>query len=252
VLFRSAWILPYLEQSAAYEKFSLFDPYETQPEAARFLVVNTFLCPSRRDASQAIAQDTETRVTLPCGCGGGEMIAVQGGAVGDYAGNHGDFTGGSTGAESDYWRGGNGTGVLISSRGQCDSGQVVTWIDRVRPADIRDGLSNTALAGEMHVPIDRLAQPPENGAVFNGEDIVAFARIGGPGVPLAKGPRDLAYTAARAPITNPNPASFIPVRGFGSWHPGICHFVLADGSVRGVHNTIDTISLGQLTHRSNP
>lgn len=62
----------------------------------------------------------------------------------------------------------------------------------------------------MRVPAGRLAQVPENGPIYNGRDLVAFARIGGPSVPLSHGPDD---TAAGS-------------MGFGSWHPGIFPFVL--------------------------
>jgi hypothetical protein len=38
---------------------------------------------------------------------------------------------------------------------------------------------------------------------------------------------------------------------FGSWHPGICHFVLVDGSVRGLSNATDTRLLGNLANRGD-
>lgn len=231
-----ARILPYVEQSASAKKWNLTASYSQQPVEVTHFVVPTYLCPSRHDPSNAIVPDVSEKIVMTCGCGGGQTIERRGGAVGDYAGNHGDFTGGSTGSPQDYWQGGNGTGVLISSRGLCKQGEPRGWIDKIRPKDILDGLSNTVLAGELHVPLDRLSQPPENGAMYNGEDLVAFARIGGPGIPLARSPRD----------------TTIPIRGFGSWHPGVCHFVFADGSTRGVASTIDTKTLGQFTNRANP
>lgn len=230
-----ARILPFIEQREAARQWDLLKPYSEQTSDAAYNVVSTFLCPSRRDASNARVPDTEEVLTLPCGCSGG-IIQVRGGAVGDYAGNHGDFTGGSTGSPQDYWQGGNGTGILISSRGLCKLGELHGWIDKIRPQDVVDGLSNTALAGEMHIPMGRLSQAPENGAMYNGEDLVAFARIGGPGIPLARDPRD----------------TIIPIRGFGSWHPGVCHFTFADGSTKSLSNQIDTVTLGQFTNRANP
>jgi hypothetical protein len=98
------------------------------------------------------------------------------------------------------------------------------WIDKVRHKDLLDGASKTFLVGEMHVPIGRVAQVPENGPIYNGLDLPAFARIGGPGVPLARGPND----------------TDVPIIGFGSWHSGTCPFVLADGSVQLVDNYTDT------------
>ena len=75
---------------------------------------------------------------------------------------------------------------------------------------------------------------PFNGAIFNGEDLAAFARVGGPGVPIL-GPKDEPGT----------------ILGFGSWHPGVCNFVRADGSSDSVSANIDTMTLGQLTNRSD-
>jgi hypothetical protein len=38
------------------------------------------------------------------------------GALSDYAGNHGDLTPGAVGKPTDFYFGGNGTGVIISVR----------------------------------------------------------------------------------------------------------------------------------------
>jgi hypothetical protein len=162
-----------------------------------------------------------------------ETIQLSGGAVGDYGGNHGDYTGAAEGGESDYYLGGNGTGVIISSRPLCRNALPAGWIDKVRHKDLLDGASKTFLAGEMHIPLGRLAQVPENGPIYNGLDLPAFARIGGPGVPLARGSDDMD----------------IPVIGFGSWHPGVCPFVLADGSVQLVDNFTDTEVLRSFCRR---
>lgn len=101
-------------------------------------------------------------------------------------------------------------------------------------ASISDGSSNTFLAGELHIPRDQINKQPYNGAIFNGEDVAAYSRVGGPGVPLLP----------------PNMESG-PVFGFGSWHPGVCNFVMADGSTHAVALTLDTILLGDLCHRSD-
>jgi hypothetical protein len=36
---------------------------------------------------------------------------------------------------------------------------------------------------------------------------------------------------------------------FGSWHPGVCQFVMGDGAVRVIRNEIDLTTLGYLAHR---
>lgn len=233
-----ARILPYIEQSAASSKWDVYGRFEDHDAALREFAPEIYRCPSRRagTADSVIPSQTiERYVTYPCGCGGTEVVDLVGGAVGDYAGNHGDFTGGSYGMLTDYFRGGNGTGVIISGRPVCRFDRPADWADKIRHRHLVDGASNTFVAGEMHVPIDRLAQVPENGPLYNGKDLTAFARIGGPSVPLARGPEDTVSGSM----------------GFGSWHPGICPFVFADGSVRAIENLIDTVVLRAFTHRSD-
>jgi len=231
-----ARILPYVEEASAAERWDLYKGFTDHPEAVRQYAPSIYLCPSRRAMEEAIVPpiDTEVTVYLPCGCGGSELIQAASGVAGDYGGNHGDFTGQSWGLKA-YWRGGNGTGVIISSRPVCREGQPAGWRDKVRHKDLIDGASKTALAGEMHVPQSRLAQPPENGPLYNGKDLPAFARIGGAGVGLARGPLD----------------DTLEVIGFGSWHPGVCPFVMADGSIRLAGTDISTEVLQSMCRRDD-
>lgn len=238
-------ILPFLEEASEYEQWRIYERFESHPRTVREFVPAVYVCPTRRNVQEAVIESgtVEQVVTYPCGCGGMVFIDLIGGAVGDYAGNHGDFTGGSKGDVTDYWLGGNGTGVLISSRAICRYPRSFSkvppvpagWIDKIRHKDVLDGVSKTFLAGEMHVPFGRLAEVPENGPIYNGMDLPAFARIGGPGIGLAHGPSDLS----------------IPIIGFGSWHPGVCPFVRADGSVQSVENTLDTQVLRQNCNRED-
>lgn len=243
-----ARLLDYMENSPAADQWDFNASYESHGADLREFAPEVYLCPSRRSQTEAIIAggESEQYVTYPCGCLGFEVVKKTSGIAGDYAGNHGDFTGGSYGVETDYWRGGNGTGVIISSRPRCVtpggrdaegwSPPVVDGFrDKVRMKDITHGTSHTFLAGEMHVPEGRLAQVPENGPLYNGKDLTAFARIAGPSVPLARGPNDT--TAG--------------VLGFGSWHPQVCSFVFVDGSVRSLDVQTDTLVLQQLSRRSD-
>jgi prepilin-type N-terminal cleavage/methylation domain-containing protein len=230
-------ILPFLEETAQAARWSVNGQYEDHPDDVREFIPSVYVCPTRRSVNEAkIASASITRmVTYPCGCGGNETIELVGGAVGDYGGNHGDYTGGSYGDENDYWRGGNGTGVIVSSRPLCREDGPAGWIDKVRYKNLIDGASKTFLAGEMHIPFGRLAEVPENGPIYNGSDLPAFARIGGPGIPIANGPED----------------TTVPIIGFGSWHPGVCPFVFADGSVQVVEDQVDTVVLQSYCRRSD-
>lgn len=228
-------ILPFLEQRALYEKWNLSASYEDHDDEVISKALEIFLCPSRHSLTNANVptEVKELYVRAPCGCGGLASIKIVGGATGDYAGNHGDLSPGSTGSANDYYYGGNGTGVLISSQAEEVARRKLNWIDRINFASITDGSSNTTLAGELHVIPENLNQIPFNGPIYNGEDLAAFTRIGGPGVPILSG-RQKSETG---------------VLGFGSWHPGLCNFVFADGSTRFVANDIDTVSLGNLCNR---
>ncbi len=146
-------ILPFLEQEPMSRQWNLTVPYRNHSNEVRATVVKTYLCPSRRGTDNAVSQPTiGPPIVLPCGCEFPGQPVV-GGAVADYAGNMGDMSPGTVGLPTDFYWGGNGTGVLISSRG-VNGGQSPGWIDRVRMADITDGSSNTFLFGESHVPRD--------------------------------------------------------------------------------------------------
>ncbi len=230
-------ILPFLEQQAFYRQWDLSKSYTDHAEETVTTAIGSFVCPSRRstDGARAPTSRTQVLVTSPCGCGGWVEIDVVGGATGDYAGNHGDLSPGSTGSASDYYYGGNGTGVIISSQARQNGNASLKWVDRISYVSITDGSSQTALAGELHVTPKNLNKTPFNGPIYNGEDLAAFARIGGPGVPIRSSSDD--------PTTS--------ILGFGSWHPGTCNFVYADGSTKALNNGIDTVTLGQICNRSD-
>ncbi|MEL7496015.1 MAG: DUF1559 domain-containing protein [Planctomycetota bacterium] len=233
-------ILPFVEQQPFYEQWDLSKPYDEHDNEVISRALELYFCPSRRTLDTAKAPDVNQSVAVsaPCGCGGIFQITVIGGATGDYAGNHGDLSPGSVGADTDYYFGGNGTGVIISSQAITQSNSLtprLDWIDRITHGAISDGTSNTVLAGELHVTAENLNVIPFNGPIFNGEDLAAFSRIGGPGVPIL-GPKEESPTG---------------VLGFGSWHPQVCNFVYADGSTHSVQTTIDTVTLGKLCNRAD-
>ncbi len=237
-------IMPFLENVSRESNWDYAEPYANHPQDVREGVLPVYVCPSRRSASNAVgegllAATATTIVTLPCGCGvpvttsGSTLVR---GAVGDYGGNHGDLSPGSFGLPTDFYYGGNGTGVIISSRPKCKSGVPVDWIDKISHRNVTDGLSNTILAGEMHVPIGRLGGSPEDAFIFNGDYVFNFSRVGGPTVPIVSDKR--AFTGNG-------------LVSWGSWHPGACHFALADGSVRSFAPSLDTEILGRLCNRAD-
>lgn len=228
-------ILPHLEQSALYNSWDVYKPFGAQSIDVRRTVVQAFLCPERHGGTSPIAPDSSVEITFPCGCGGGVQY-IPGGAVVDYVGNHGDPSPGAIGLSTDFYWGGRGTGVIISSRPKLKGSDVVPgWEDKVAIRDINDGTSNTVMVGEPFIPDGEMTKSPYNGPAYFGRHFQNFTRIGGPGVPLAHNSTDQRGT----------------LYSFGSAHTGVVQFALADGSVRGISTSISSSVLGDLCNRSD-
>ena len=227
-------IMPFMEQENLYRKFDVFDSFEIAPKEVRQQPLNYLVCPTRRSLDMAVGETTFVDERLPCGCGG-TSSRVPAGALGDYAANHGDVSSGAIGESTDFYYGGNGTGSIISVRPLCNGGWAYDWVDKLKLANLFDGTSNTFLVGEKHIAPDAFAVPPADGPIYSGLEFSAIARAGGPGVPIVRN------------RFQPSAVTF----QFGSWHPQICNFAMADGSVQAISNMIDTITLGRLCHRAD-
>ena len=99
----------------------------------------------------------------------------------------------------------------------------------IRFEAITDGLSNTLLAGEKHVPLRHFGEGGLDSSLYNGQHYLSATRPAGPNAPLATRQTQSTWS-------------------FGSYHPGVCQFVLGDGSVRGIPVTIDPKILGLLAN----
>jgi hypothetical protein len=229
-------ILPYLEQANFANRWEMTLTYSDHPDEVRQLAVPAFFCPSR-GGSHRISVGIANQATLPCGC----IIPatpIPAGACSDYAGNLGDLSPGSTGLWTDFYWGGNGTGIIIASRSAGIPGRLsADWRDKLRIESIQDGTSNTILIGEAHVRPDQLSRVPENGPAYDGARFQFSARVGGIGMPLAQHPRDDVLG--------------VPEYAFGSWHMGVTQFAFADGRVTPIKSSISTVTLGQLCHRAD-
>jgi prepilin-type N-terminal cleavage/methylation domain-containing protein len=218
-------LLPFLEQNNLYQQWNLTlrYTYYRQPAAVVGAQVSVYYCPSRRLPPQLSSS--------------GDMLAPWGGspgALGDYAANGGNST-----AVWDDPR--NGDGVLLYADTVFSANNtIVSWQALTRFADITDGLSNTLLIGEKHVMPSEFGQEPDN-SIYNGDDIRTIVRVAGienPGAinrPLAVAPTD----------------SYRPDERFGSYHSGVCQFVLCDGSVRAIPVSIDLQTLTRLAVRND-
>ena len=236
---------PYIEDELLSEQWHPREAYHFQPTEAIESQVAIYYCPSRRSAPQLSQDPCETRKSAP----------HRGGGMSDYA-----CSVGSNAAAWDYWRpkgSGSaepcnqcvvgkyagwsvGTGVFINARCPCGGRDPRyrfmgenTCKYRVTLNMITDGLSKTFLMGEKHVSLGRLGERNANDcSTYNPDSLSRFGRFAGPNHPLA------------------HPSDGLELE-FGSWHPGVCQFVMVDGSVHAFSVSIDPQFLGYLSDRED-
>ena len=228
-------ILPFLEQKSLFEQWDLTKSYYAQKDVARLSPVPVYFCPSRR--SHKMGQ--QGSLSVP---GGDPTVDVADnttnpmvpGALSDYAGSVG-----STGR--DYWWDGEGSSggdnTLLKCRGafqMMNNWRIVSGsttaggtVPGKRLAQFTDGTSSSIFIGEKHVQVGKFGKVASDGSIYNGDKGYSY-RGAGPNYPLARSPSQT-LTA-----------------NFGSYHPSVCQFVMADGSVRGIRTSINTTTLGYL------
>ncbi len=97
----------------------------------------------------------------------------------------------------------------------------------IRFLQIKDGLSNTLLVGEKHVPFGKFGVGGWDCSMYNGANWFCSMRSAGYGFPIAQS------------INDPN-------WRFGSYHRYVCQFVFADGSVHTLSAGLDETTLACL------
>ena len=216
-------ILPYLEEKALFEQWGLtktgVNDYYNAPASVRTKPVKVYFCPSRRTASgsntvSTLGDENQLNPTGPSTPG----------ACGDYAASTGDPSGYIDYIQSMMSNAGIPAGSLPAN------GAIIYQGGKLGFKHISDGLSQTIFIGEKHIPNSKFGITPDT-SIFNG-DHGAAARKAGVGALLAKGPTD-------------------PGGNFGSYHSGVCQFVMGDGSVKALINSIDATNLGRLANRED-
>ncbi len=230
----AACIMPYIEQASAFTQWEPFirheQGYYDATDLARGIQFATYYCPTRRQPPQW-SKEYNTR---PGYSGGGP------GALGDYAACWGD--------RDPYVYETPPVGILAymypfdwSIAGSTN----FAWkLDRKLDA-VRDGTSNTLLIGEKHVRPDEWGMDVSGDiSIYNDDRYQCPTRIAGIGFPLAEGPeKDI--------DTGTTPATPKHCLQFGSYHPGLCQFVMGDGRTIALSVTVDPDVLRRLANRDD-
>ncbi|MCE9564440.1 MAG: DUF1559 domain-containing protein [Planctomycetes bacterium] len=209
---RETWavlLMPYLEQGNLYNQWNMSLDYYSQAAAVRTQTVPTYFCPSRRSPGSGVTVSTAGDVNQSNPAGPHVP-----GACGDYAANAG-----TPDRTVDYYVGFNSTTEATAA-----NGPIIYKGGGLKFASITDGLSQTLFVGEKHIAPTSFGAGVDSSS-YNGDHGSSFKKAG-TGAALARGPTGSGE--------------------FGSYHTGVCMFVLGDGSVKALAVSIDATNLGRL------
>jgi prepilin-type N-terminal cleavage/methylation domain-containing protein len=202
-------LLPDIEQDNLYRKWDLNKTYYDQTDVARNTPVRLYFCPSRRTASSGVTTSVfgDTPST-------GTGTTNYPGALGDYA----------VSVDRSGYDQPTAVSPTMTAAFQLGRG--------LRFADFPDGLSNTILAGEKHVPKDKPGYGWWDCSINNGDYHQCSARAAGRAFPLTTNPADTGWK-------------------FGSRHTQVVLFCFADGRVQNLPETINPYTLELLSMRDD-
>ena len=260
------FLYPYIEQAALYDiieksyqddwgKFvtwhNQWRTYFTPEQRNALGSVSAYKCPSKRSSGVAIVDDPTNNEQRQGPQGDYAYVVSVRGSTADAGNNIGWWDHGTNSSDSRLH--------LIASPFQVARSTSGVWPDgsmtlRVTFGSVTDGLSNQLFVGEKHIPLGRVGRcdmtvddsghnQPNSGdcsylltgvwrAPSSGRNISSFDDQNGvpPYTPLQ-------YAIARAGDFKED--NFNPIRsyGFGSYHTGVCPFVMGDGSVQMISAT---------------
>jgi type II secretory pathway pseudopilin PulG len=212
-------LLPYIEQQPLYSLWDITKQCSKQSPLAYQTQIKPYWCPSR------LKQVLSKNDCFPTG-----------GAIGDYNPCQGTLPGVNNA---------NDDGAVMSALATfAQTGgltTVVKYTPRLRLANITDGTSNTFMFGEKHIRPASLRGKGEDRSIFGGQNN-STRRVAG---------IQQNATANQWILQTPKGDSTVANRCFGGPHPGICEFVMCDGSIRKVNLNVNINTLTALATRQN-
>jgi prepilin-type N-terminal cleavage/methylation domain-containing protein len=267
----SFWVLllPYMEQTALYDSLCAFDTSQgniagtdynrtwwddlttSKPGFQEQLgSVSVYRCPSRRSGGSQLAASLDAADL----CGGPivdyAFPVLLNGASGWWEWWSQDSTSTDINKIPDNYK-----GPVRVSKLQI-AGNKRTWIPRDSFSRLSDGTSNQIIVGEKHIPSNRLGQCGRNTTITGDQhrtDCSFLAPTQSTRISFARGWQ---YGSPRAIARGPNdyqgdtqtPSG---TYSFGSWHTGVCHFLMGDGSVQSLSVTTPASTLESFIHVSD-
>jgi prepilin-type N-terminal cleavage/methylation domain-containing protein len=229
--------------------------------------VNTYICPSRRSAKARYTTGAYSTISSPGPCGDYAMVActlnpdaTTGWGWWDiYRQDNAQFTNNVTNQHGPFRiailpASFNGAG----STPPRDQDAFMGWMPRDTFSRLEDGTSNQLLFGEKHIPL-RTASSGDLIGVCSSTDLAftqdcsylvtgnrrtsgSTARIYGPTNVGTNTPIEVKLNLPRDIGSNSRDGTY----AFGSYHPGICQFLIADGAVKSIAVTTPSSTLRKL------
>jgi prepilin-type N-terminal cleavage/methylation domain-containing protein len=213
-------LLPHLDQGPLYTQWNINYLASTQTPSAYQQQLNVFHCSSR--PGFVLSQ--------------GDFVAA-GGGLSDYGASFGTGANGSNsnGAIIPTYDMNNSTTTDASGKAVLKPG----WRGQVTFTTILDGTSNTTMFGEKHVRPASLRGKNEDRSIFGGQNNSIRRMMG------------IDTNGDQRPLSAPdNQNGALANTTFGGPHPGICNFVLCDGTVRPLSTSTSLQTLTALVTRS--